>query len=419
MQTRDINLYSSFNLPLVHGWLAPPTSDAHRALRRVGEYHEDIQLLGFRKEELEDKASRGATLGPNDLQLLQDIECIQHFFNVQNATQLSRFGLDHLTRCLKPGSVSILFRNDHFSTLFKHPVSHQLFTLVTDMGFAGHAEIVWESLVDVNGSESELYSGDFRPVSHGPSSSFSSQPQTRNLHDNAAGRGTTYGSSMLPHDESDKAYTEQTDADYAYALALQFQDEEEQRARREQTRARTETRQSAPAAPPVRPGIAPGRPGRLSQTLLEGRGSTSRNTGRRSIGQSQPPQPQTVRSLIPHSGPTAGDDPNAPPPTYEQAAKAPAYVPPAGHPQYPGPATTTTAINNNNSNNHLSHSSSGMGMGMGVAGPRSSSYGFSPGQSRAGRRGEGSMDIRRNHQSISSTSLPERPQREKKDCIVM
>ena len=41
--------------------------------------------------------------------------------------------------------------------------------LVTDAGYSSHEEIVWESLVDVNGRDGELFSGDFRPVG-GPSS---------------------------------------------------------------------------------------------------------------------------------------------------------------------------------------------------------------------------------------------------------
>ncbi len=65
---------------------------------------------------------------------------------------------------MEPGSISILFRNDHFSTLYRHPQTHQLFGLVTDAGFAGHDEVVWESLVDVSGENAEFFSGDFRLV---------------------------------------------------------------------------------------------------------------------------------------------------------------------------------------------------------------------------------------------------------------
>lgn len=394
LETHDTNLYRTFNLPLVHGWLAPPNSAAHSALVRVAEYHDDIQLLYFQKEELEDKASRGDPLSADDMQLIQDIECIQHFVNEENATQLSRFGLDHLNRTTAPGSISILFRNDHFSTLFKHPSSHQLFTLVTDMGFSRHAEIVWESFVDINGSESELFSGDFRPVGHGPSSSsLGSQNNQRN--ETAAASSSANKTSRT--DKSATGSTEQMDADYAFALALQFQDEEEQRTRgnqqNESNRGRSNTHTQS------------------TSTL-----NRPRPTGRRSTGQSQhngqsqqnSQSQQNVRTLIPHREPNApGDDPNAPPPTYEQASKAPVYNPPADHPQYAGPPSTQRRPL----------------LPGGVAGPRTTSQGFASAPAPGGRRMPGpgpSMPMDRLQQG-PAPDFHERPPRERdrKDCIVM
>ncbi|KAJ3074828.1 hypothetical protein HDU98_010097 [Podochytrium sp. JEL0797] len=60
------------------------------------------------------------------------------------STQLTPFGLAQLTSCLPAGSLSVLFRNNHFSTLFHHP-ELGLFTLVTDEGFLTK-KCVWESL---------------------------------------------------------------------------------------------------------------------------------------------------------------------------------------------------------------------------------------------------------------------------------
>ncbi|EEP79169.1 predicted protein [Uncinocarpus reesii 1704] len=271
-QTRDIQLYSAFNLPLVHGWLAPPSSEAHKAMLRTAEYHDDIQLLHFRKEELEGRVLTGGMLQAEEERLVKDIDHIQRFVNVENPTQLSTFGLEHLNRSLEPGAVCILFRNDHFSTLFKHPQSHQLFTLVTDAGYASHAEVVWESLVDVNGSGSELFSGDFRPVGAAPSlpnnqqKDQSAAEQNRNLD---AGQSSTHN--------------EQTDADYAYALALQYQDEEEQRTRTERRSSRSQNEppwQQVPSRHRSASNITP-------------------QTHRQSTGHRQPRQSQVVRPLIP------------------------------------------------------------------------------------------------------------------------
>ncbi|PGH05722.1 hypothetical protein AJ79_06739 [Helicocarpus griseus UAMH5409] len=380
LETNDTRLYSSFKLPLVHGWLANPSTAAHAALSRVAQDHEDIQLLHFRKEEIEDRVFRGESLTDDEEKLMQDIDTIQYFVNVENATQLSAFGLEHLEKCLEPGSVSILFRNDHFSTLFKHPQSHQLFTLVTDAGYANHAEIVWESLVDVNGSNTGFFSGDFRPVGNFAPPPASSQ---RNRQRSATTSGDGRAGNSTDH-------TEQTDADYAFALALQFQDEEEQR--RSNTGNQNQTQQSH---------LPTNHRGSSSQSLgtTHARSNSSSNIGHRQStssfnGRRVPRQTQDVRSLVPPRGAAVGgDNADAPPPTYEQAAKSPVYIPSPNQSSYDGSNPS-------------------------IAGPRSSSYGYNnnPGPDR----GPIYNNNRRGH-AASNPSLPPRPRgRDKsKDCIVM
>ncbi|KAK1139465.1 hypothetical protein N8T08_000746 [Aspergillus melleus] len=146
LRTDDIKLYGTFGVPLVHGWIAAPLSDADAALARVSPYHEDIQLLHFRKQDLEDCVIRGGSLSVQEEQEMKDIQAIQQFTDIDNATQLSSFGLGHLAEKLPPGSLSILFRNDHFTTLYKHPQSNLLFTLVTDAGYSNYAEVATSDL---------------------------------------------------------------------------------------------------------------------------------------------------------------------------------------------------------------------------------------------------------------------------------
>ena len=191
---------------------------------------------------------QGGVLTSAEEALVKDIYTIQQFVEVENPTQLSQFGLEYLERNLAPGSATILFRNDHFSTLYKHPDSHQLFTLVTDAGYASHAEIVWESLVDVNGSRSELLSGDFRPVGQTSSSSAASGGEHPRYSSNATVQvqeAAGIGGRSTPRALSPQ---EQADADYAYALSLQFQEEE----RRGSSRNNRQTRDRS-ASTPLRP----------------------------------------------------------------------------------------------------------------------------------------------------------------------
>ncbi|THC92522.1 hypothetical protein EYZ11_008005 [Aspergillus tanneri] len=325
-QTDDIRLYSTFGVPLVHGWVAALSTDVHMALMRIAQYHEDVQLLHFRKEELEDRIFHGGSLEAEEEQEMKDIQLIQHFTDVENATQLSMFGLDCLTEKLPPGSLSILFRNDHFSTLYKHPQSKKLFALVTDAGYSGHAEIVWESLVDVNGSSAGFFAGDFRPVGH-TSSPGASDPSGPRMSSN-----TRTPSAPSEQHSSTLSAQEQADADYAYALSLQYQ-EEEQRESTGDSRMQNPLRATDP---------------RHSRQGSSGftNGSISPHTsysGNRSSRQSQ-----HVRQAQHQSNSQMANDgqDDAPPPSYEQAASSPIYPSPRRSPnpmnntsyagQYPG-----------------------------------------------------------------------------------
>ncbi|KAJ5146561.1 uncharacterized protein N7515_001125 [Penicillium bovifimosum] len=280
LETNDLRLYSTFGIPLIHAWLASWSSPTHAAMSRIAQYYDDIQMLPFRKQEFEDRITRGEALTPEEESTMEDIQTIQQFVEIENATQLSPFGLTQLSSKLAPGSVSILFRNDHFSTLYKHPQSHQLYTLVTDAGYAGHAEVVWESLVDVTGFNTEYYSGDFRPVGAGPSEN--SGP---------AGPRTSSAPAAQPVNEAPgtpEPSQEQSDADYAYALSLQFQEEEQRASARE---------------------------GQERGPRVPARTSSAANV----MGSQSEPRPHHASDH---------DDPNAPPPPYEQAAGGPRYSPP-------------------------------------------------------------------------------------------
>jgi hypothetical protein len=388
--TREMKLYSTFHVPLVHGWLPSREEAVYNAFVRNAPTYEDAQNVQFREEELEDKLESSTGLTPREQELFEDLSAIKAF--LQNwPTQLTQHGLKVLHDHLPPGGFAILFRNDHFSTLYKEPKADQLMTLVTDAGYATHDEIIWESLVDVNGQGSELFSGDFRPVSHdasaavaalpgpppgppptvapvGPRSSslgpdaggdgeWSTAPgrrgrsggaRRRNTHTPspesnptaAAARRSSAAAAVAADDAAAFAplavavsRTEQEDHDLA--LALQLQEEEEAQARRA-----AEERERAD---------------RLSSQLLEGEGrvhvnvsgptsGSNSNSGANAgsgvgVGGAAPPtrRPPVAAALPPRrgGGGGGGDEGSEPPPSYEQAAARPAFVPPAGHPASP------------------------------------------------------------------------------------
>ncbi|KAI4177273.1 MAG: hypothetical protein LQ346_007717 [Caloplaca aetnensis] len=338
-----MRLYSTFAISLVHGWLPRKNHPVCDALRRRAETYEDAQSLLFAEEELENKLqSQGLTI--NEQRLLEDIATVKHFLTT-SPTQLTDYGLDTITEMLPPGAMAILFRNDHFSTLYKQPRSGRIFTLVTDMGYAGHDEVVWESLVDISGEGSEFFSGDFRPVgnnvannrrsagsatandagwttvtrSSGRSGNSIATPGGNGRGESASVTGAFAQLSLADlQDTSNLSSTEQEDHDLA--LAMQLQEEEEDRERQEAAARRR-------------------REDELSRAYLD---SNSRANQRGVRAPQVPPRGGGPRNAAARK---QTDSEDTPPPTYEQAAKGAAYQPPTGNPHTGAPSRPNRTTN--------------------------------------------------------------------------
>ncbi|KAH7133148.1 hypothetical protein B0J13DRAFT_507766 [Dactylonectria estremocensis] len=355
--TAEMSLYATFSIPLIHGWLPPKSEPAYEALGRQAASYEDAQNLLFREEELEDKLSNSeAGLDETEQQLYQDIQVIKSFL-VSSATQLTHWGIEVIGRAIRPGTFAILFRNDHFSTLYCHPETMQLLTLVTDAGFKTHDDIVWETLSDVNGESTEFLSGDFRMVGTGVVLASSADNDGEWTTVQRRGKACQEEEPMSPS-------TEQEDRDLA--LALQLQEEEDERHREAEARRRRESilseqyieQQGRQPGPGQNPGRGTGQglgQGRGVGGPREGAGLVPARSSSNVATQSRPTQ--QVRSLIPPqqqgvTGPGVtrlarpgvnrsteeGDDA---PPSYEQAAHDVAYQPPMGHPSH---ATSSPSV---------------------------------------------------------------------------
>lgn len=323
--TPDMRLYRTFDVPLIHGWLPEEGSEAYQAFERVAKSYETSQYVQFQEEELDAKLQSGQPLTDSEQQMFTDIHAIKEFLS-RWPTQLTDHGLKVMKDSLKPGQAAILFRNDHFSTLFKDPRTQNLVTLVTDQGYSTHDEIVWESLIDVNGMGSELFSGDFRPVGNhnsAPQGAYQQQERSPVVDD---GQGWTTVPTRRPTQQqatpnqepaageptSPTGLSRAEQEDHDLALALQLQEEEEDRERRqaEQRVRDNQASENAIAAQarerPANPRAS--RPGEQAPVI--------------------PPRRNNITGHRPNEGP-------APPPTYEEASTAPQYNPPAGHPANP------------------------------------------------------------------------------------
>ena len=427
--TREMKLYSTFSIPLIHGWIPPRNHPAYSALKRSAQTYEDAQNLMFREEELEDKLQQQG-LTPEEQTILEDIASVKYFLN-STATQLTGYGLDTMTESLAPGSIAILFRNDHFSTLYRHPRSGQLLTLVTDMGYAGHDEVVWESLVDVSGEGCEFFSGDFRPVGNvagdtqpQPSAEDESGWTTVESKSRKAprqGRSTNTQQELPPlstlniNDDNMPVSPNTEQEDHDLALAMQLQEEEEERDRQEAAARRREDE--------------------LSQAYLNSSDTNGRRTfpgfGRGATGAESGPSPPprgngSGRYAPPTSRPprrksTSSDDA---PPSYEQAAKGPAYIPPSTHPAHPNasPGLSNSAPRPQGqrprqSSAYSEHAASYSGTSPVIGSPARRGH-----HTRGSASGRGSGEpgpIRRRSGGPNSAISLEDGEKKDKDCIVM
>ncbi|KEF58143.1 uncharacterized protein A1O9_06067 [Exophiala aquamarina CBS 119918] len=406
--TTDMKLYGAFTVPLIHGWLPEPGSDAAKAFARSAQTYEDAQALQFGEEELEYKLSN-FSLSPEEQNLLQDITSIKNFFKTY-PTQLSPTGLEAVQDSIPSGSFAIMFRNDHFSTIYKHPENGQLFTLITDAGYADRDEIIWESLVDINGKHSEFFSGDFMPVSHnGSADESNTHPARRSSLLLSVNTPSNANAPLSPQEQQ-----EQHDADFA--MALQLQEEEEQRQRAERNRRRSGANQTSGSA----------------TTNTSSSNNNRRSGGNIPIPLPSRPQaevrpsipPRTSRNPNPAVNRPSDADADDAPPAYEEAAKGRPYIPPLGSPLHPSSDPSpmnsnlqlTGTISNNSGSSALDSHPPGPNVAMGRRQPgrRMSAYNEQAQYYNAPQRPHG-LNVA---QGVGPSG-PSRPNRQDRDCVVM
>ena len=182
-QTREMRLYNSFGVPLYHGWLPSPAAAVYRVMQRAAPTYEEVQNLLLQEEIILHRISTALGGSPEseitrqEERVVEDAGVIRGWLD-DSCTQLTDWGLESLTRWwggnvhdgagASLGKLGILFRNDHFCTVMKARLPGRegevLLSLVTDMGYGGYEEVVWESLVSVNGQGGGFLTGDYRPV---------------------------------------------------------------------------------------------------------------------------------------------------------------------------------------------------------------------------------------------------------------
>ncbi|KAJ9476119.1 Ubiquitin carboxyl-terminal hydrolase MIY1 [Pseudozyma hubeiensis] len=261
----ELALFQLCGVQLVHGWLPDPAdANTYEAVQAAGSYNRATDIV-VKGDEVADGAvvrDRGVgvlaaklasqsdtsngkqpeRLAWTDEQraIVRQALALQSFLDTQS-TQLTYQGLFVLAQEIPAGQPVALFRNSHLSVLYKRlphegveaaasgaaPLSPPptLFTLATDASFLMEDEIVWESLVDVDGASSEFYDGKFHK------STLRQGDYVGRDADGLGGAGA--GGTGLHQNE---------DADYA--LAMQIYHDDQDRLERHQQRRRSRQSQS-------------------------------------------------------------------------------------------------------------------------------------------------------------------------------
>ncbi|KAJ2490347.1 hypothetical protein IWW37_003232 [Coemansia sp. RSA 2050] len=162
-------LFRAFGVDLVHGWVVDPESRVAGILMEEcrNSYDGAVEFI-FAADEVSGGQvvgnGGGVSQALSDTQSRTVAKAIElNEWMSSNATQLTDCGLHSLGTMLPEGHLCVLFRNNHFSTLYRRGTG-ELYLLCTDDVVAGDERIVWETLSDVRQNGARFLDSMFRPI---------------------------------------------------------------------------------------------------------------------------------------------------------------------------------------------------------------------------------------------------------------
>ncbi|KAK8405286.1 hypothetical protein O3P69_001692 [Scylla paramamosain] len=158
--TGELCVFDLLGIMLYHGWVVDPSSEAAAIIKHLSYNQLTNNIFAWREEAIKNNN--------NDL-LVKAMLCEE--FMANSGSQLTIHGLFELGSALRREEIAVLFRNNHFSTIYKR--GDQLYQLLTDQGFL-HENMVWETLNDVDATFSEFVNGNFETIPPAPEPSPSS-----------------------------------------------------------------------------------------------------------------------------------------------------------------------------------------------------------------------------------------------------
>ncbi|XP_035670855.1 ubiquitin carboxyl-terminal hydrolase MINDY-1-like isoform X2 [Branchiostoma floridae] len=206
--TPECIVFDLLGIVLYHGWLIDPQNlDIVTAVGNCS-YNQLVEKI------ISSKSAQDSEVVSQGMMAEAYLE--------STASQLTYHGLAELSGTVKEGEFCVFFRNNHFSTMFKH--KSELFLLVTDQGFLGEPNVVWETLSNVEG-DSTFVDADFRTTvpNHGgsPQVPLSSQQQIDQVLKTVVSSLGDSFRTLARYAPLPPQSKQQMDQDYLVALTLQ------------------------------------------------------------------------------------------------------------------------------------------------------------------------------------------------------
>lgn len=172
--TRELDTFDLFAIQLYHGWLIDPQQVelfkhcAHKTYNQLIEFVLDSNSNSGKSNLVRDEKEPGPSKQEKETDTTKETEidsgvvrALAETFLETTASQLTYYGLSELYASMERNELAVLFRNNHFSTIYKNPRDEKLYILCTDQGYLLHENIVWETLDNCEG-DGQLCDSEFR-----------------------------------------------------------------------------------------------------------------------------------------------------------------------------------------------------------------------------------------------------------------
>ena len=133
--TPECIIFDLLAIGLYHGWLVDPQLEDLVVVIGSKSYNQVVEFI-ISGRSSDDPESMAKSL-------------LAEQFLEESASQLTYHGICELNSVMKNGQLAVFFRNNHFSTMCKQ--RDTLYLLVTDQGFLDQADVVWETLDNIQG----------------------------------------------------------------------------------------------------------------------------------------------------------------------------------------------------------------------------------------------------------------------------